>query len=207
MATGLLLSNGLDNDNSNDDDNENNNHHHKTLAIAAFLCGSIVLSNAMAGAGFGLAMCDMVLEMKHSHSVVQGRMNPPSMAGLFMGVNALFCKPAESVLPILAASFLGEGYNNNDDDNDNGFTENDNATNVSSGMSQDARIVLYRLLVFPPLVCSILQLALWSRYSLVPEKTERLRSELKEHEQQQQQQDECRENTDTHSVIEMNQLT
>jgi len=161
MASALLLSNGLDNNNNS------------TLPIAAFLFLSIVLSNAMAGAGFGLAMCDMVLEMKHSHSVTQGRINPPSLAGLFMGVNALFCKPAESVLPIIAATFLGDGYG---EDNDDASTE--------------AKVVLYRLLVLPPLVCSVLQLAWWSRYSLVPEKAARLRAELEDHEQKQKQRQE-----------------
>ncbi len=163
MASALLLSNGLDNDNAN------------TLPIAAFLFLSIVLSNAMAGAGFGLAMCDMVLEMKHSHIVTQGRINPPSLAGLFMGVNALFCKPAESILPIIAASFLGDSYNED--------TDGDDGSSISA--SDEAKVVLYRLLVLPPLVCAVLQLCWWSRYSLVPEKTARLRAELEEHEQKQ----------------------
>jgi len=171
MASALLLSNGLDNDNSTN-----------TLSIAVFLFLSIVLSNAMAGAGFGLAMCDMVLEMKHSHIVTQGRINPPSLAGLFMGVNALFCKPAESILPIIAASFLGDSYNN-EDDNDAGDGDGDESSSVSA--SDEAKIVLYRLLVLPPLVCAVLQLCWWSRYSLVPEKTARLRAELEEHEQKQ----------------------
>lgn len=194
IAMGLLLSNGLDNANNNN-----------TLPIAAFLCLSIVISNAMAGAGFGLAMCDMVLEMKHSHIVQQGRTNPPSLAGLFMGANALFCKPAESVLPILAASFLGENYNSASDNN--------------VGASEEVKIVLYRLLVFPPLVCSVLQVALWSRYSLVPETTDRLRKELMEHEEKELQQRRRRRqqqheylddgehaNANSHSVIEMNEL-
>ena len=203
MASALLLSNGLDNGNS-----EGKN---SILPIASFLFLSNILSNAMAGAGFGLAMCDMVLEMKHSHSVVQQRKNPPSLAGLFMGVNALFCKPAESVLPIIAASFLGDDYNN---DENSGF---DNESNGSGSI--EAKVVLYRLLVLPPLVCSVLQLAVWSRYSLFPEKTEQLRTELKEYEEKQiQERHGFREGhvgvsdgsytdaEDENDIIEMNQL-
>lgn len=203
MASALLLSNGLNNG-SGDDNNS-------ILPIAAFLFFSNVLSNAMAGAGFGLAMCDMVLEMKHSHSVVQQRKNPPSLAGLFMGVNALFCKPAESILPIIAASFLGDGYNN---DEDSDFD------NESSGIaSAESKLVLYRLLVLPPLVCSVLQLAVWSRYSLYPKKAEQLRTELKEYEYKKRRQRQAvREDSlngsdrsytdanDDNDIIEMNKL-
>ena len=212
MACALLLSNGLDNNSS--DDNDKNG----TLPLATFLFLSIVLSNAMAGAGFGLAMCDMVLEMKHSHSVTQGRTNPPSLAGLFMGVNALFCKPVESILPILAASFLGDDYNSDDNGGFGSQVDDDNNTSASAG----AKVVLYRLLVLPPLVCSVLQLVVWSRYSLVAEKTEKLRAELKEHEQAQRQTQQQRRHgyrdgsfddsdgnfidADVHGVIEMSQL-
>ena len=173
LAVGLLVSNGFGNNNNNDGGSGGG-----TTAIAAFLVAAVVGSNAMAGAGFGLAMCDMVLEMKHAHTVVERRPNPASMAGLFMGVNALFCKPAESVLPILAASFLGEGYS----DADAADAAGDDGAAVATGLDHSAKTVLYRLLVFPPLVCSVLQALLWSRYSLVPETTERLRAELREHE-------------------------
>jgi len=178
LAGSLLLARGLGMTESNSDDNGSNADADPVWPVAAFLVALSVFSNAMAGTGFGLAMCDMVLEMKHSHSVVQGRSNPPSLAGLFMGVNALFCKPAESILPILTASFLGDSYNQ-----DGSGGAGDGVTNEPQEQ-QHARVVLYRLLVIPPLVCSTLQLLVWSRYSLVPERTERLRTELENWERQ-----------------------
>jgi len=166
LASGLLLSNGVSNESQ------------KTLPIAFFLFSSIVLSNAMAGAGFGLAMSDMVLEMKHNHSVIQHRINPPSLAGLFMGVNALFCKPAESILPIIAASFLGKTSEQNDETGEESL----------ASYSPESKVVLYRLLVFPPLVCAMLQLLVWSRYSLNTKTTDKLRNELNNYEQAQREQ-------------------
>ncbi|VEU34018.1 unnamed protein product [Pseudo-nitzschia multistriata] len=171
LASSLLLWNGA----SYGDGNAEGEGERTTQAlwpVAAYLAASSVLSNAMARTGFGLAMCDMVLEAKHSHVVLQGRTRAPSLAGLFMGVNALFCKPAESVLPILASAFLGDGYNQG-----------------TGGDAAHANTVLYRLMVVPPLVCSSLQLLVWSRYSLVPERTERLRKELEECERRRPKQD------------------
>ena len=146
----LLLLNGT----SNENDGETRN----TIAILLFLVIFSVLSNAMAGAGFGLAMSDMVLEMKHSQTL-QGRFDAPSLAGMFMGVNALFCKPTESILPIVTATMLG-------------------GTDYENTNSAATRLVLFRLLVFPPLVCSAFQFLVWSRYSLVPERTQQMRIEL-----------------------------
>ena len=167
----LLLLNGL----SNEKDGET----HNTIIIAGFLALCSVLSNAMAGAGFGLAMSDMVLEMKYSQAL-QGRVDAASLAGMFMGVNALFCKPAESILPILTASLLsGTDYENNN--------------------SAATRLVLYRLLVLPYMICSFLQFLVWSRYSLVPERTQQMRVEL-------QSLKEKGKLTDGSSAIEMNSL-
>ena len=150
LACCLVLLNGV----SNGHDGEKQN----TIKIMIFMVLVGVMSNAIAGAGFGLAMSDMVLEMKHAHAM-QGRLDAASLAGMFMGVNALFCKPAESVLPIVCASMLsGTDY------------ENTNSASI--------RLVLYRLLVFPPLVFAMLQFLVWSQYSLVPERTQQMRVEL-----------------------------
>lgn len=146
----LLLLNGI----SNEHDGENLN----TIAIMVYMAMTNILSSAIASTGFGLAMSDMVLEMKHSHTT-QGRLDAPSLAGMFMGVNALFCKPMESVLPMLTAYFLS-------------------GTDFENSNSAATRLVLFRLLVFPPMVCSFLQFLVWSQYSLVPERTQQMRQEL-----------------------------
>ncbi|CAB9519502.1 Transmembrane protein 180 [Seminavis robusta] len=128
-----------------------------TTPIVIFLTLYPVLTSAIAGCGFALAMADMILEMKVTKAR-QGRWDEPSLAGLFMGVNALFCKPVESVLPVTTATLLG------------------NTTHV---LQQGAAVqtVLFRLLVLPPLVCSVLQFWAWSHYDLHPAKTKVLRKE------------------------------
>jgi Na+/melibiose symporter-like transporter len=128
--------------------------------IIMFLLTHTVMTGAVQSAGFHLAMSDMVLEMKRRHAVLEGRFDEPSLAGLFMGANALLCKPMESVLPIVAAFFLGR-------------------TDFSSNaQSEDARWVLFYLLVVPPLLFSCLQLLSWRKYTLHPERTDRMRKEL-----------------------------
>ena len=59
-------------------------------AIFFFLLFYPTILGAVGSAGFNLAMADMVLEMKQLHAT-QGRSGEPSLAGLFMGANALFC--------------------------------------------------------------------------------------------------------------------
>lgn len=49
----------------------------------------------------------MVLEMKRMH-VSDGRFDEPFLVALFMGMKALFCKPAQSNLPVVAANRLGD---------------------------------------------------------------------------------------------------
>jgi len=120
---------------------------------------------AVGGAGFALAMADMVLEMKQFHAS-QGRWDEPSLAGLFMGVNALFCKPAESVLPILTATLLG---------GTDFRTTSQSYNNAAATTTKET--VLLRLLLVPSLMCSILQLWAWSYCDLHPQKTLRLRKE------------------------------
>jgi Na+/melibiose symporter-like transporter len=99
-----------------------------TYLIIAFLCVYPVLTGAVLSAGFHLAMSDMVMEMKRKHAM-EGRYDEPSLAGLFMGANALVCKPMESILPILTATVLNRGDESNQKQN------------------------LFYLLVLPPLVC------------------------------------------------------
>ena len=129
--------------------------------IVTFLLIHTVMTGAVQSAGFHLAMSDMVLEMKRYHAV-EGRFDEPSLAGLFMGANALLCKPMESFLPIVAAMFLGE---------------TDFSTNEQS---EGAQWVLFYLMVVPPLVLSCLQLLSWRKYTLHPERTGQMREELKE---------------------------
>jgi len=131
----------------------------KPYLIISFLLIYTVLTGAVHSAGFHLAMSDMVLEMKRKHAI-DGRFDEPSLAGLFMGANALLCKPMESLLPIVAAFFL-------------------ETTDFSSNeQSEDARWVLFYLLVVPPLLFSCLQLLSWRTYNLYPERTDRMREEL-----------------------------
>lgn len=129
--------------------------------VSLFLLVYPVLTGAVQSAGFHLAQADMVLEMKRNHAL-EGRYDQPSLAALFMGANALFCRPAESILPITAANVL---------DGLPGDEEN--------GPALAYRERLLYLLVVPPLVCSVLQIVAWRGYDLTPYKTSRLRDELK----------------------------
>jgi Na+/melibiose symporter-like transporter len=127
--------------------------------IILFLLIHTVMTGAVQSAGFHLAMSDMVLEMKCRHAL-EGRFDEPSLAGLFIGANTLLCKPVESVLPIVAAFFLGR----------TDFSSNE--------QSEDARWVLFYLMVLPPLLFSCLQLISWSNYHLHPGRTDTMRQEL-----------------------------
>mmetsp|Transcript_7721 Transcript_7721/g.12247 ORF Transcript_7721/g.12247 Transcript_7721/m.12247 type:complete len:136 (+) Transcript_7721:248-655(+) len=104
-------------------------------------------------------MSDMVLEMKKMHAL-DGRYDEPSLAGLFMGVNALFCKPAESILPVVAASTL-------------------DTLDLTSEGDEDVQRVLFRLLVIPPLVFSLVQWMSWRRFTLTPAETNQMREDLR----------------------------
>ena len=139
-----------------------------TGVIFFFLLFYPTILGAVGSASFGLSMADQVLEMKQLHAR-QGRLGEPSLAGLFMGVNALFCKPAESVLPILTATMLGQATD---------FRSDSSSTLASSGKNNTAvDTVLLRILFIPPFICAILQLWAWSYYDLHPQKTARLRKE------------------------------
>lgn len=128
-------------------------------SIIAFLFVYAVMTGAVQSSGFHLAMSDMVLEMKRNHAM-EGRADEPSLAGLFIGANALLCKPMTSVLPIVAAYFLHE----------TDFTSNE--------QSESAQWVLFYLLVVPPLVFSCLQLVSWRNYNLNTTRMNRMRAEL-----------------------------
>ena len=71
-----------------------------------------------------------------------------------MGANAVFCKPMDAVLPILAAQAM-------------------------SGDEQSVQNNLFYVLILPPLVYSCLQLVSWKRYTLVPDRVKTMRRELK----------------------------
>ena len=127
--------------------------------IISFMVIHSVATGAVLSAGFHLAMSDMVLEMKTKHASEQ-RFDEPSLAGMFMGANALLCKPMDALLPFVAASFLGD-------------------YDFSAAESSDGtRLVLFRLLVVPPLVFSIVQIWSWRRYNLHPERTKVMREKL-----------------------------
>lgn len=126
----------------------------------SFLVAYNISTGAVMSAGFHLAMSDMVLEMKYKHAADQ-RLDEPSLAGMFMGANALLCKPMESVLPVVAAIFL-------DDTQFQGEIK-----------SESAQWVLFYLLVLPPLFFSGLQILSWSYYTLLPGKADKLRGELR----------------------------
>jgi Na+/melibiose symporter-like transporter len=130
-----------------------------TFIVMAFLVIYVVTTGAVLSSGFHLAMSDMVLEMKYKHALEQ-RWDEPSLAGIFMGVNALICKPMQSFLPVVAAVYLDD-------------------TQFQAEMkSESAQWVLFYMLILPPLFFSGLQILSWSYYTLLPGKTARLRSNL-----------------------------
>jgi hypothetical protein len=122
-----------------------------TRWILTFLVLYSVITGAVQSSGFHLAMSDMVTEMKRNHAK-ERRFEEPSLAGLFMGANALFCKPMESLLPIVAGTVL-----------------------QNKGDSQQN---LFYLLVIPVLLFSVAQFLFWSRYELTPDRMKGFRHEL-----------------------------
>jgi len=138
-------------------------------SILFYLVVYNTLAGAVLGAGFGLAMADMVLEMKVQQKR-QRRSNEASLAGLFMGMNALFAKPMESFLPFIAGRALGS-YSD---------FEHQESTGSSSSSSTATMQVLYYLLILPPIVFGLVQLIAWRNYDLTPPKVKLLKEELKE---------------------------
>lgn len=133
--------------------------HTSTNAIIFFLVVHPAITDAVAAAGFHLVMSDMVLEMKKMHAL-DGRQDEPSLAGLFMGFNALFCKPAESILPVVAANML-------------------DSLDLTTEGNADVQRVLFKLLVIPPLIFSFIEWISWSRFTLTPSETSQMRDDLR----------------------------
>ena len=148
--------------------------HTSTNLILMFLIIYPTITFAVMSSGFHLAMSDMVLEMKKRHTIVEGRYDEPSLAGLFMGINALFCKPAESILPVIAAHMLGEVKIDD-------FIHGASSKVTEAEELEDIQRVLFQVLVIPPFVFSIIQYLSWSRYTLTPKQTSQMREELKMH--------------------------
>ena len=136
--------------------------HWSTNAITAFLVIYPTVGYGIQTACFHLAMSDLVLEMKKMHAL-DGRHDEASLAGLFMGAKALFCKPAESFLPILAAYLLRD------------------LDITSESADDEVQRVLFKILIVPPLLFSILQWLSWSGYTLTPEITKKMREDLREY--------------------------
>ena len=132
--------------------------HTSTGAIILFLILYPSITGAVANSGKILVMSDMVLEMKKTH-VVEGREDEASLAALFLGVNALFCQPAGSILPIVAANML-------------------DTLDLTSEGNENVQRVLFKLLVIPPLVLSFFEWMSWRRYTLTPAATNKMREDL-----------------------------
>ncbi|EQC41558.1 hypothetical protein, variant [Saprolegnia diclina VS20] len=119
---------------------------HPSVVLVAFLLLNMVVTELPTG-GFPIAMSNMHKELSLRRQET-GRGVVASSSAMFMGLNAVFCKPMDSLLPILAAMQLDAA----------GFQANENSPAVSVAMT--------RLLVYPPLILSLLQLWSWRRYTL-----------------------------------------
>lgn len=131
--------------------------------ISLFLMVYAVSSEAVRAAGYYMVVSDLVLELKQRHAQ-QGRLDEPSLAGILLGATTLACKPVQSILPIVAANLLHY-------------------------YPLQRHKVLYYLLVFPPWICSLLQLYVWQHYDLHPKRTQEMRVELQYLKQQHRQTD------------------
>ena len=110
-------------------------------------------------------MADMTIEMKYNQ-LKQQRTNEPSLSGMFMGANALMCKPMDSFLPIIAAWTLYQA----------GFSSNLNPLLGVNDMNEildhpasDTRKIewtLFYLMIGPSLIFSPLQFYIWRNYDL-----------------------------------------
>lgn len=129
-----------------------------TRSIVLFLLIYPTITVAVSTSGFHLVMSDMVLEMKRKHAN-EGRIDEPSLAAIYLGMNALFCKPAESFLPILSAYMLQD-------------------LNIHAEGDERVQSALYKMLVIPPLLGSIIEWLSWSRYTLTRKKTTQMRQDL-----------------------------
>ena len=152
--------------------------------VSIFFVVDLVLSSAMQSSGFYLAMGDLVAEMKVDQIKV-GRFNEPSLAGLFMGANALLCKPATAFLPQIAAWSLAKV----------GFSNDANAITSSSEViagNDKVRSILFYLLVLPSFVFSIIQIIAWSKFDLDEYRAREVKTELKALQEKQDNEDHLR---------------
>ncbi|OQR82998.1 hypothetical protein ACHHYP_15208 [Achlya hypogyna] len=120
------------------------------MLLVTFLIFNAIATELPTG-GFPIAMSNMHKELS-LHRLHTGRGLVPSSSAMFMGLNAVFCKPMDSLLPILAATQLdAAGYQ----------------TDKSSPRVADTMV---HLLLFPPLLLSGIQLWSWRRYTLNADK-------------------------------------
>lgn len=133
--------------------------HQSTTHIVLFLIIYPTITEAVTSSGFHLVMSDMVLEMKKIHAM-DGRLDEPSLAALYMGMNALFCKPAEAILPVIAANLMSH-------------------MNLHTEDNPEVQAALYKVLVLPPLAFSVLEWISWRNFTLTPQLTSQMREELK----------------------------
>lgn len=133
--------------------------HRSTYQIILFLIVYPTITVAVRSSGFHLAMSDMVLERKKMQAK-EGRWDEPSLAAMYIGMNALFCKPAESFLPIVAANTLSK-------------------LNLRYEGNHQVQSALFKVLVIPPLIFSIVEWISWRRYTLTPQQTNQMREDLK----------------------------
>ena len=124
-------------------------------------------------------MADMTIEMKYNQ-FKQQRINEPSLSGMFMGANALMCKPMDSLLPMIAAWTLDRA----------GFTANENplvdvhnaneSLNDPTSASDTNNIewTLFYLMIGPSLVFSPFQFYMWRKYDLNDARIKTMKTEL-----------------------------
>jgi len=110
-----------------------------SIPIAFFLVCNSVLTGAVVNVGFIFGMSDLVLEMKWKKQQQQchKEQQPPSLSGMFMGMNTLFCRPMSAFLPIVTACWLnhvGLSATGDDDGGGGGGDANHNVAG-SIGMS------------------------------------------------------------------------
>ena len=111
-----------------------------------------ILTGAVHGAGFQLAMADMSLEFHHAYTSDR-RFDEPSLAGLLVGVNALICKPTAYLFAVAA-------------------------TKILTSRPPDSKVNAFHIFVITPLFCSCLQALIWKYYDLTPKRTAAMREEL-----------------------------
>lgn len=111
-----------------------------------------ILTGAVHGAGFQLAMADMSLELHQAHTS-DGRFDEPSLAGLLVGANAFICKPTAYLFALVA-------------------------TKILDSRPPDSKLNAFHIFVITPLFCSCVQVLIWKHYDLTPKQTATMREEL-----------------------------